>query len=63
MGGTIISSLDDEAALTTGFATVFELSEVGEYLGIDLKEGLLKKLVLTIIRLTTVTPTPVPFNS
>jgi len=36
--GTIISSLGEEDAFTITFATVFELSDVGEYFGIDLNE-------------------------
>ena len=37
--GTIISSLDEFAALRTAFATVFESNAVGEYFGIDENEG------------------------
>jgi len=37
--GTIISSLDEFAALRTAFATVFALSETGEYFGIDENDG------------------------
>ena len=37
--GTTISSLGDDAALTTAFATVFESSEVAEYLGIFPKDS------------------------
>jgi len=36
--GTIISSLGEEDAFTIVFATVFELSDVGEYFGLDLNE-------------------------
>ena len=61
--GTIISSLDEFAALRTAFATVFALSEAGEYFGIDEKDGWSKKFVRTIIGLTTVILTFVPFSS
>ena len=37
-GGIIISSLGEVDALTIAFATVFELSDIGEYFGIDLNE-------------------------
>ena len=37
--GTMISSLGEVDALTTALATVFALSDVGEYFGIELKDG------------------------
>ena len=37
--GTIISNLEEFAALRTAFATVFALNEVGEYFGINEKDG------------------------
>ena len=37
--GTIISNLGEFEAFKIAFATVFELSEVGEYFGIFSKEG------------------------
>ena len=38
-GGTMISSLGEEDALTTALATALELIEIGEYCGIELKDG------------------------
>ena len=61
--GTIISNLEEFDAFRIAFATVFELREVGENFGIFSNDGCSKKLVLTMIGLTTVTPTPVFFNS
>ena len=42
--GTIISNLDEFAALRTAFATFSELNDVDENFGIDSKEWMIKEI-------------------
>ena len=62
--GTTISNLEEFAALTTAFATVSELNEIPVAFFVKFsKEGWSNRSVLTIIGLTTVRSTPVPWSS